>query len=64
MPKYQSSLKADIKGDRLPYRKPALMRFGRVTDLTANGSGRMSEDDGGAIDCSKNKIYVAQCMGA
>ena len=51
------------KVERLPYHKPLLTGFGLISELTAAGSGTMSEEGPGTIDCSMNKSYVPVCMG-
>jgi hypothetical protein len=50
---------------RLTYKKPFLKEFGLIVDLTANGSGAVSEQGpGGGIACAKSKQYSPVCGGA
>ena len=51
---------------RLTYVKPGLKTFGLISELTAAGSGLVSEqndNDMMTVSCSATKTYIAACMG-
>ena len=49
---------------RLPYKKPVLTMFGFVAELTAAGSGGMTEQSNdNTVSCASSKSYVEACMG-